>query len=285
MKNHVCMTGLAAVLAACTVPVSPEAVLVPDAEHRRTGFDALEMADESALRAGAVLRHAWAESDIGPIAMTWAQRDAQAPADRLTVVCMGNATDRRSDGVAYLNGVLPFGDAMTFDYPGYGDSAGPASLESFETALSAIGRHIDASSYETVVLWGHSMGGFLCPRLADRLQEGADAVVFEATYNDASALSRYAVPWYLAPFVRLEIDERFLAYDSARTLEGFEGRAIVLAAAKDRDLPILAQRDLARRLELANLDMRYVEFEEAGHHDIKAQPDFEARVRAAFDEE
>lgn len=282
MIRHVLALGLTVALTACTISVTPENTLKVDEDFRRTEFKSLSILNGALLPLEAKLRHHWLDSDIGPLALTWARQDEQQPSDRLIIYCMGNATDRQSDGADYLAGILPFGDAVIFDYPGYGDSAGSASLENFEIALTAIAEEINAQPYKEVIVWGHSMGGFLCPLIVESLNVEVEGVVFEATFNDASALARFGVPWYLKPFIRLKIDERLLTFSSANTLKGFDGKVVVLAAMKDKDLPIAALRDLANQLVATGLNVQYLEFENAGHYDIAEQPDYETRVKAAL---
>ncbi|MEL7453745.1 MAG: alpha/beta fold hydrolase [Pseudomonadota bacterium] len=187
----------------CTIAISPEAILVGDDAYRRTDFQALDIQNTDLLPDGVRLRHGWLDSEIGPLALSWAQQEEGRQADRLIVYCMGNTTDRQSDGADYLAGVLPFGDALIFDYTGYGDSAGPASLEAFESALSAVAARVEQETYDDVLVWGHSMGGLFCAQMATRLEDRLSGVVFEATFSDVGAISRHAVPWYLKPFIRL----------------------------------------------------------------------------------
>ena len=283
MFKHILLSITIITLTACTISLNPEDILVGDEDFRRAGFSALDIQNEDLLPSGTSLRHEWLESDIGPIALTWAQQAEESRADRLIVTCMGNTTDRQSDGADYLAGVLPFGDAIIFDYPGYGDSAGPTSLDSFDVTLAAIAERIAGEPYDELVVWGHSLGGVVCPRLASKLQSEVDHIVFEATFSNVESLGRYAIPWYLKPFIRLRIDERFLAYDSITELEGFEGAVTVLGATKDKDLKITAVKDLAEKLEAAGHDVDYIEFDNAGHYDIAEQPDYVSRVGAVFE--
>ncbi|MEO0881852.1 MAG: alpha/beta fold hydrolase [Pseudomonadota bacterium] len=283
MARFTALFIFAAALTACTISLAPEDILVGDEDFRREGFSALDIQKGDLLPEEVGLRHEWLESDIGPLALTWAQQSAEHKADRLVVYCMGNMTDRQSDGADYLAGVLPFGDAVIFDYPGYGDSAGPTSLENIETTLLAVANRARREGYQDIVVWGHSMGGFLCPRMVEALGSNVSGVVLEATFNDASVLSRYALAWYLKPFVRLRIDERFLAYNTAETLRGFDGSVIVLAAGQDEDLPLAALRDLADQLDAASLNVTYLAFEGAGHYDIAEQPNYISGVRSVLD--
>ena len=269
-------------LTACTIALSPEEILVADEEFRRTGFQSLEIQNTELLLEGATVQHEWLASESGQIALTWAAQSESAQAKRLVVFCMGNTTDRQSDGVDYLNGVLPFGDAVIFDYPGYGDSAGSISLDAFDVALAAVAERVKREPYEEVLVWGHSMGGILCPRLAKTLGDRTDGIVLEATFAGPDSIARYAIPWYLKPFIRLRIDERFLSYNTIETLGNFEGPILVLAANKDKELPIVGPRDLYDRLKAAGLDVSKLEFKDAGHYDIAEQSDYITRVGAVL---
>ncbi|MEL7480372.1 MAG: alpha/beta fold hydrolase [Pseudomonadota bacterium] len=269
-------------VAACSVPVTPEDVFVADPDYRRTDFQTLNLLNEDEMPSGSALRHEWLASEIGPLGLSWAQQLEGAHADRLIVTCMGNTTDRQSDGVRYLGAVLPFGDAVIFDYPGYGDSAGPPTLKNFELALSAVADRVKTEPYDRVMVWGHSMGGFFCSRLFKHLGDELEGVVLEATFSDTSAISRFGLPWYLKPFIRVKLDERLLRYDSVAALDGFDGPITVLAGEADRELPIAATRDLASKLEARGHDVLSLEFSKAGHYDIAEQPDYVERTGAAI---
>ena len=55
-----------------------------------------------------------------------------------------------------------------------------------------------------------------------------------------------------------------------------------VTAQKDKELRIVAPRDLHDRLAAAGFDVTKLEFEDAGHYDIAEQPDYVARVGEAL---
>jgi len=200
----------------------------------------------------------------------------------LIVNCFGNAGDRNASGVHYARKALPYGDVLLFDYPGYGDSPGAPSAESMDamaqrvsdfSAILADGRKL--------VFWGHSLGGFVCSRMAG-VTAGADAVVLEATARNAAEVASAWTPWYAAPFVRVNIADGLAKYDSADALRHFEGPILVLGATRDSTLPVGLSRSLAAALTNAGDRVTYVEFPAAGHSNINSQPEFADAMSAFF---
>ncbi len=268
-------------LAGCTVNVTPEAVLRPNPEFQRVGAADLRLDREDEIVEPVRLQHSRLESDIGRIAVT----EARTGSKRLIVHCMGNKAARFSDGVDYLNGLVPFADALIFDYPGFGDSDGEPTLENFSIALRAIAAKVREEPDREIYLWGHSLGGFVCADLAKRTAPNIAGVIYETTASDIETLSAYWAPWYLKPFLNFKIDPRFLAYDGVAALDGFDGRVLVLSAAKDKELPTALNADLAAKLTAAGHDVTFIEFEDAGHYDIAEQPKYRAAVSNYYEAE
>ncbi len=280
IRNTALFAGLC-FLASCTVHVTPQAVFNPPANHPQNDPSKLLIDGEGRVASRVQLQHSILESDAGPIAVTLARTGSQ----KLILHCMGNNADRFNDGVAYLNGLTPFADALIFDYPGFGDSPGEATTANFDLALETLAATLDGSgysNYEEVYVWGHSLGGFVCAQLVPKVTRRIDGVIFETTASDVETLSEYWEPWYLKPFLNVKIDPLLLEYDSVEAVRGFGGKVLVLSAGKDKDLPPALTMDLTEKLRKAGLDSRLIEFEEAGHDDIAAQPDYVARVSDFF---
>ena len=84
------------------------------------------------------------------------------------------------------------------------------------------------------------------------------------------------------PLVRVNMAPALAAVDVPGSLEGYQGRIVVLEAGKDDTLPPALSRRLARELRAKGHDVQTLVFPEAGHNDVGQQPDFEARVAAAL---
>jgi len=279
LKNISLIALTLAGLSACTISLTPEALLLPDADNLRFNTSTLTIEGEERLRGRTTLRHEWIESASGPVALTWAQNESETGGERLIVHCMGNTTDRLTDGVDYLEGLIPFGDAIIFDYPGFGDSAGTPSLENFRSGLVALQEKVEAAAYSEIILWGHSLGGYMCAELARTLQ--SDAIIFETT-TSLDVLKRNALTWYQKPFIRLKIDPRLLAIDNIDALSNFDGPVLVIAAGKDKELPLRLVTPFVDDLEASGRNVSYLEFAEAGHYDVSTQADYQQRLSAFF---
>ena len=265
-------------LSACTISVNQDQIFRPNEANRRPDLGSIERQDE--LPENVSLLHDYLPSAAGNIAITLAQTNN----NRLIVACMGNAADRLSDGVGYLKGLVPFGDVVIFDYPGYGDSSGTPALDDFDAALLALKTWVDAADYEEIVVWGHSLGGFVCAELTSQLAEKPDAFVFETSASSVAAVAAATTPWYAKPFIRIEIEEGLSSYDNIEALNGFAGHVLVIGASEDKQLPVGLSRELADKLKEAGRDVTYVELDGAGHMNVSSHPEYPATISRFTDD-
>lgn len=220
---------------------------------------------------------AYAEGRIGASRVRSGRADAP-----LILFCGGNMFRRASGGGPRSAALLPFGDLMLFDYPGYGETAGPDSVANFravgEVTADAARATADAEGRRLIV-WGHSLGGVMCAGAAQRAR--ADVLVLETTTPGARATVKQQVGLF-APFVRVRLDPALAGVEIPAQLEGYQGKVVVLEAGRDETLPAALSRQLARRLEAQGLDVERLVFSEAGHNEVPAQRDFAPRVAAAL---
>lgn len=200
----------------------------------------------------------------------------------LILFCGGNMF-RRSAGAGPRGEILaPFGDALMFDYPGYGDTAGPANYANFRAVGEVVSdearRQADAEGRRLIV-WGHSLGGVVCAEAAKRVR--ADVLVLETTTPGARDTLNNQVG-LMRPFVRVTLAPALQAIDVPASLDGFEGRILVLEAGRDDTLPPALSRALARKLESRGHRVERLVFPRAEHDDVGRQPDFLARLQAAL---
>ncbi|ACT60057.1 alpha/beta hydrolase family protein [Hirschia baltica] len=221
----------------------------------------------------------WGE---GEDRLAWTLVSSVASADSavkrpLIVNCFGNTGDRKNSGVRTTKKNFAWGDVLLFDYPGYGDSPGTASTESMHKMHTVVTENIDKlGSDRPIILWGHSLGGFVCSEIA-RVAKEPDAIVLEATALNVEEVAEAWKPWYL-PFVGLDIKDSLKDYDNARALAYFKGPVIVLGAKKDEMLPVGLARSLKKALKRRDVDVTYLEFKKAEHSTITDQFDFYKRV-------
>ncbi len=177
---------------------------------------------------------------------------------------------------------LPHGDVLEFDYPGSGETGGAASPEAFEAMRDGLLTLVrEKAAGRDLVLWGHSLGGFVCSQLAERMPE-TDGVIIETSARNAKEVSKAWTPWFAGPFVKITIAEGIAAYDNAISLKGFKGPVLVLGALHDQTLPVQLARSLGKALTEEGVDAVYLEFKEGGHSSLPGQTGFAPAIDAFF---
>ncbi len=276
--------ALAACVAACNIRIDDRAVFRPQPNlPPADSVEALSRWPIAELRA--VVPDAQAEhgfSGMGDDRLAYTLVSKPGANRPLIVYCGGNSGDRFHSGVFFALKTLPYGDVLLFDYPGYGDSPGApsaAALAARAPALQAIA--VERSVDRQLVFWGHSLGGFICSRMA-RDTPSADGIILEATARNALEVGQAWRPWFAVPFVRLSVDEGLSQFDVADTLANFRGPILVLGAKRDDTLPVGLSRSLNDALRTRGARVTYVEFPRAEHLDITRQPEFPAAASSFF---
>jgi len=206
------------------------------------------------------------------------------PGRPLVLHCGGNASDRYESGVLYAQKIISFADVLMFDYPGYGDSTGRANADSLRSANQALADYVntEVSLTRNLILWGHSLGGFVCADMLERLNR-TDGIILEATATNAQDVSKAVIPWYAKLFVRARTAESLDAYDMGETLKTSTAPILILGAAKDKTLPVELSRKLSVDLKAAGRNVTYAEFPKANHISIPTQENFVSTVERFVD--
>lgn len=276
--------ALAVCLAACSIRIDDAAVFRPQPNLTpAVNVDELSrwpIADLRAVVADVEVQHGFAGAGEDRLAYTLVSKPGENRP--LIVYCGGNSGDRFNSGVFFALKTLPYGDVLLFDYPGYGDSPGKPSASALAArapALQAIA--VEHSADRQLVFWGHSLGGFICSRMA-RDTPSADGVILEATARNALEVGQAWRPWFAAPFVRLSVGDGLSRFDVADTLAEFRGPILILGAKRDNTLPVRLSRSLTESLRTRGARVTYVEFPRAEHLDISRQPEFPAAASSFF---
>lgn len=191
---------------------------------------------------------------------------ANATSDEpLIVYCGGQSGDRRSNGTVYAGKLLPWGEALLIDYPGYGDSSGEPTVAAMLAFQGSLPAYIDALAVDRpLILWGHSLGGPICAAVASKSTQ-VDAVILETTAPSFADIMDVRKPWFTPPTVQLELVEGLKTYDVPAALAGFSGPIMVLGADKDQVFPVELERSVADKLKKRGLAVTYLEYEAADH--------------------
>lgn len=226
------------------------------------------------------LRHEWVESPAGRLAVSRAALrdgdplgvgvgvDTPAPdaASPLVLYCGGAAWSRFLYAARTLRALAPFGEAVVWDMPGYGDSEGEATVGSVRAAARAMAAWADREALgRPVVLWGHSLGGPVCAEVAAH-SRSARALVLEATFADTPAATRAAARLVTRGIpVPLRVAPGIARIDAAQILDGFAHPVWVVGLRDDELVPVRLHRDLARRVAMANPRAYYSEYAGLAH--------------------
>lgn len=266
---------MAAMVAACvSVDVPERAFFWPEA---RLAQENIVLAPNPPPAGSESLDLTYVEGRIG--ASRVRSERANAP---LILFCGGNMFRRASAGGSRSSALLPFGDLILFDYPGYGETAGLDSVANFRAvgeAVSDAARAAADAEGRRLIVWGHSLGGVMCAGAARRAQ--ADVLVLETTTPGARATVAQQVG-LMRPFVRVRLDPALAGVEIPAELEGYAGKVVVLEAGRDETLPPALSRSLARQLETRGHTVERLAFPLAGHNEVPAQPDFPARLSVAL---
>jgi pimeloyl-ACP methyl ester carboxylesterase len=216
--------------------------------------------------------------------LAWSRLTREGADRPLILRCGGNASTRQLSGFVYSVAALPYGDVILFDYPGSGETGGVASATSFLAAADAAVGLVKESRApgQKLVLWGHSLGGPVCAELATRFPGDLDGVVLETTARNAREVAKEWSPPVLDLFLRIEVQESLAAYDVVDALAPLGVPVLVLGAKRDTTLPVKLARSLAKALKEAGVNAEYVEFPEAEHVTMAAQPGLKPVLDAYF---
>lgn len=218
-----------------------------------------------AARIPAKITHGFVELGDLRIATTRVAGVNAVPAEPLIVACMGQTGDRINSGLNYTAKLLPWGEVLLVDYPGYGDSTGNPRLEDFSTFQNAFPAYIDGlAAGRPLIFWGHSLGGPVCAAMAANSRE-VDTIVLETTVSTFNDLMDVRKPWFTPPTFDLELIDGLDVYDIPAALSGYSGPILVIGAGKDSVLPVERQRALSESLKAGGLAVTYVEIERAEH--------------------
>lgn len=237
----------------------------------------------------------FAKGEIAPASVThgirtgdgqsiaWSLISRPEPDRPLFVHCGGSTATRYYSGTLYALKLIALGDVLLFDYPGYGDSDGEISPDSLIATNQLIGDLANelARDGRPVILWGHSLGGFICANMIPALAS-VDAIVLEASARNAESVAKASIPVITRPFVRAEISPSLQDYDNVAMLEGFDGPILILGGRRDRTLPVQLSRELVAGLKASGNTVNYVEFRRANHISIPTDPDFADTIQKAL---
>lgn len=189
----------------------------------------------------------------------------------LVVFFHGNAGSACNWRFLGVNHLVPLGyDTLVVEYPGYGGDPRPPSLETITAALPTIHQWIDAQDYETITVFGYSLGAAVGSLYAQNF--GADQIILFAPFD-----SLYAV----ASGQGIKIPRRFLTedYNNIVALQSVDAPIYILHGDDDDIIPVQHSATLAEALLDAGRDVRRDTLSGAGHDDLFISPEFDTMLQ------
>lgn len=226
------------------------------------------------------------QAPFGRVALTRFEHAQPRP---LIVFCGGNMFRRAVTGPKIVELLAPHGDVWIFDYPGYGDTAGSGRPDEFNALGGVMAARVDRAFAEGrpggLAFWGHSLGGTVCGDLAGRSATPSN-IVLVATFQNFDQVVRAGATARAGPLgvlVRPVLDGDLPTFDIARSLDGYGGTAVVVAARDDATVPYLASARLEQALRRQGVATRLIAIPTGNHSRIHETPGLLAQVREALD--
>jgi fermentation-respiration switch protein FrsA (DUF1100 family) len=156
----------------------------------------------------------------------------------VVLYCHGNGGNI-GDRLPILAGLRELGLAvLIFDYRGYGESSGRATVDGTRLDVIAAWRHlVDERGYDPseIVLWGRSLGGAVAIDQAARLTQAGmppAALIIESTFTSTVDIGRELYPWLPVKLFARKID-----YPSSELLATVEAPVLIAHSREDELIP------------------------------------------------
>lgn len=153
---------------------------------------------------------------------------------------------------------------ISYDYRGYGRSAGDPTIALMQQDALAIYDAVRARVKGRLVLHGHSLGSFIASYVAG--QRAVDGVILESTATNALDWANANVPWYVKPFVRIQINPSLQGIDNVLEMGKHRGAGLVLVGDRDEVTPAYLGERVAAAM--ANPNKRFLVITGAGHNGL-----------------
>lgn len=210
---------------------------------------------------------------------------AHHPQSRFVILfCGGNTFHRSIEGGEALETLAHDADVVLFDYPGYGDSSGPATPDLVLGDALAVYDYVmamESSAGRKRVVYGFSLGGMVAAQLAG--QRAVDGLVLEATAPDVEAWVQSQIPWYAKPIVRARIDPSLASINTFAALRSFGGEVLVMSSPTDERAPESLSVGMDREFRRMGLHTTFVQFADAAHGAIPRSPEYGAVLTEFLD--
>ncbi|PKG79196.1 alpha/beta hydrolase [Shewanella sp. Actino-trap-3] len=195
------------------------------------------------------------------------------------VFYQGNGMKIEPHGLSVLSTLLTLNtDILVMDRRGLGASEGQPSINNIiADAQQQLDYLHQQYQPEKVILHGYSLGSFIAADLAKNNK--IDALVLHGSATNADDWVDEKTPWYMAPFMTLEMSEDFRKTDNKQVVaQYYQGPLLVIAGEDDEEVP----PELAEKLYAASQSAQkeLIIVPDAGHVEMLDAPETMKRYQA-----
>ncbi|MGI2172787.1 alpha/beta hydrolase [Shewanella ulleungensis] len=173
-------------------------------------------------------------------------------------------------------------DILVMDRRGIGASEGKPKIQNIfsdaQQQLDYLQQHFQP---EKIILHGYSLGSFIAADLAKNNQ--IDALVLHGSATNADDWVDEKTPWYMAPFMTLEIPQDFRNIDNKQVVaQSYSGPLLVIAGENDEEVPPALSEKLFAASKSAN--KQFIMVPKVGHQgmleDVTTMQQYQAFITA-----
>lgn len=183
----------------------------------------------------------------------------------VVLYCHGNGGNI-GDRMSVLAGLRELGLAvLIFDYRGYGESSGRATVNGTRLDVIAAWRHlVEVRGYapDEVVLWGRSLGGAVAidqAARATRVEMPPAALVVESSFTSTVDIGEELYPW-----LPIKLFARKIDYPSRELIAEVDAPILLAHSPDDELIPASHGQRLREAAEASGAVVRFIEL--AGGH-------------------
>lgn len=173
-------------------------------------------------------------------------------------------------------------DILVMDRRGIGASEGKPKIQNIisdaQQQLDYLQQHFQPGK---IILHGYSLGSFIAADLAKNNQ--IDALVLHGSATNADDWVDEKAPWYMAPFMTLEIPQDFRNIDNKQVVaQSYSGPLLVIAGENDEEVPPALSEKLFAASKSAN--KQFIMVPKVGHQgmleDVTTMQQYQAFITA-----
>ncbi|BBB64639.1 alpha/beta hydrolase [Undibacterium sp. YM2] len=187
----------------------------------------------------------------------------QQEGNKVTVLYFGGNLSHVDDTIPYVFKNLEACkiNLVSFDYRGYGRTAGAPDSKTLQQDALTIYDAVRAKTQGKLIVHGHSMGSFSAGYIAS--QRKPDGIILEATGNNIKDMATMAAPWYFRPFINLNVQDSLQGIDNVKAMSTYQGPSLVFTGEKDAQTPA----ELGQKVyeAIPSVSKRLVYLKDQGH--------------------